>query len=486
MREIFTIADMRAIDADSARFGAPERTLMENAGEAVASAIAARFQVRPVLVLCGPGNNGGDGYVAARRLAERGWPVRVAAIAGDPSTESARDARNAWMGFVEEAKPDLIEGGEQILVDALFGAGLKRPLEGVALGLAQAARARGATAIAVDVPSGLSGDGEHSDGDIFPAALTVTFVRKKPAHVLMPGRALCGEVIIADIGAPKEAVENCALKLWENDPTLWRLPWPHAQAHKHQRGRIYVVSGAHAQTGAARLAARAALRVGAGLVTLLAPPQALYEAAAQLTAIMLAPFVDAQDLRARAANASALVIGPAAGLNAATQENVLALAGLRIPMVLDADGLSVFEAMPHRLFSGLHSDIVLTPHQGEFARLFPDLAHAPSKIEAARAAAARAGAIIVLKGPDSVIAAPDGRAIVNTTGSPFLASAGSGDVLAGLIAGLAGQGMAPFEAAAAAVWLHGKLGEALGPGLIAEDLPEALPALLRTLYTGAH
>lgn len=479
-REVITVAQMREIDAKAAEHGAPTRTLMENAGASVAREIQSRWSPRPTVIFCGPGANGGDGFVAARKLAEAGWPVRVGFL-GDRSAlkGDAADASSAWMGWVDPADAGLIEPGA-LVVDALFGAGLSRPLDGVAAEIAVAARAH--EVVSIDLPSGVDGDAVAPEGVVFQADVTVTFVRKKLAHVLEPTRALCGEIVVTDIGAPEEALAGIVNAPVENGAHLWSLPWPGPEAHKHARGHAMVISGGAGRTGAARLAARAALRMGAGLVTLVSPSTAMRDNAGQLTAIMLEAARDAQDAREIASKASAIVVGPAAGVTQRTRETVLELATLGAPMVLDADALTAFEDNPAALLTALHGACVATPHVGEFRRLFPDLADGEArKIDRARAAAKRAGCVVLLKGPDTVIAAPDGRAAVNTTGSPFLATAGSGDVLAGLIAGLAAQGMAAYEAACAGAWLHGRLGEALGAGLIAEDLPEALPALLNEL-----
>jgi hydroxyethylthiazole kinase-like uncharacterized protein yjeF len=286
--------------------------------------------------------------------------------------------------------------------------------------------------------------------------------------------------VVADIGAPDQTVAERNIRLWENGDDLWTLPWPQPEAHKHARGHVMVVSGGPGRTGAARLAARAALRVGAGLVTVISPRDAMHENAAQLTAVMLAEARDAAAALAVARTAQALVVGPAAGVTSHTRELVFALMQTEAPLVLDADALTVGAREAAAFFSAMPASAVLTPHPGEFRRLFPDLLDG-SRIDRTRAAAARAGCTVLLKGPDTVIAAPDGRAVVNTTGSPFLATAGSGDVLAGLIAGLLGQGMTSFEAACAGAWLHGKVGETLGAGLIAEDLAEALPGVLDAL-----
>lgn len=475
-REIITVAQMRAIDEGAAKAGVPTRVLMQNAGRAVADAVVARYAPRDTIVLCGPGNNGGDGWVAARALRDAGWPVRVASLVGrDALTGDAAAAAAAWTGDVLSlnAEPPKAE----IYVDALFGAGLSRPLEGVAAVLARALPRD--LIVAIDVPSGVDGDDGNALGDAhFRAALTVTFVRKKPAHVLMPARAFCGEIVVADIGAPESVVAAQNVNLFENDPSLWRLPWPDVEAHKHARGHVLTASGGHARTGAARLAARAALRMGAGLVTVLSPPDALTENAAQLTAIMLREAADDTAYAQAARTSQAMVIGPAFGTSDAHYKSLCAAieAAPRCPLVLDADAITLLAPLTH----GLDARDVMTPHVGEFRRAFPGIWSASeNRIDAARAAAAYARCVVLLKGPDTVIAAPDGRAIVNTTGTPFLATAGAGDVLAGMIAGLIAQGMESFEAAAAAAWLHGRLAERLGPGLIAEDLTEVMPQLLR-------
>ncbi|MBA3811147.1 MAG: NAD(P)H-hydrate dehydratase, partial [Caulobacteraceae bacterium] len=369
---------------------------------------------------------------------------------------------------------------EALIVDALFGAGLDRPLSAELARRARALERSSERVVAVDVPSGLCGDTGRPIGDAcFHAALTVTFHRQKIAHVLEPGRSACGEVVVADIGLPPTPAA-----LFENTPDLWlaRYPWPDVAAHKTTRGRLIVVSGEAWSTGAARLAARAALRIGAGLVTLLSPPEALMANAAHLEAVMLRPFETAPELAAAASEVEAAVIGPAAGVTPATLSNVLALARTGAALVVDADALSVFRDEPEELFSALDRDDVLTPHAGEFERVFPGLLKsAPQRIAAVRAAARRAQAVVLLKGPDTVIAAPDGRAAVNLNGTPWLATAGSGDVLAGFVGGLIAQGMESFEAACAAVWIHAACADAFGPGLISEDLPGLAPGVLRGL-----
>jgi hydroxyethylthiazole kinase-like uncharacterized protein yjeF len=480
-REILTVEAVREADKAAIAAGTPGFELMLRAGRAVAMEIAARWTVRPVVVLCGPGANGGDGYIAAKTLQDGGWPVRVAglvqpqALKGDAALAAAE-----WAGPVESLGGKVFDGAA-LIVDALFGAGLDRPLEARVQTVLRAAERTGAPIVAVDLPSGLSGDLARPLGHACSAALTVTFHRKKHAHVLIPGRELCGEVVVANIGlpAPRDAT------LFENDPSLWtdRLVWPGVSAHKHARGRMIVVSGEAHSTGAARLACRAGLRIGAGLVTLLTPPDAVLVNGANLEAVMLRPFETDLELEDAAGQVDAAVIGPGAGVNEGTVSNLFALARTGAGLVIDADALTVFRDDPDELFHVLDRDDVLTPHPGEFERVFKGLlASAPERITATRQAAARAGAVVLLKGSDTVIAAPDGRAVVNGNGSPWLATAGSGDVLAGFIGGLIAQGLDSFDAACAAVWMHSEAAAAFGPGLIAEDLPGLVPQVLRRLY----
>ncbi|HEX5377827.1 MAG TPA: NAD(P)H-hydrate dehydratase [Phenylobacterium sp.] len=477
-RPILTVAEMTRADRDAVAAGTPAFELMRRAGTAVADVICDRFSARPTAVLCGPGDNGGDGYVVAALLAERGWPVWVERVS-PPKSDSARQAAELWSGecleLGEGARPS------ELIVDALYGAGLIRPLDGMAARLARDSEHRSDQVVAIDLPSGLSGDTGRPLGDAaFWAGLTVTFHAKKPGHVLEPGQSRCGEVIVADIGlAPVET------GLVENTPEAWlaRFPWPSAASHKHARGRMVVVSGDPWSTGAARLSARAGLRMGAGLVTLLSPPDALAVNAAHLEAVMLKSFETEIELEQLCADVDAAVIGPAAGVTETTLLNTLALAQTGAALVIDADAITVFKDDPEELFSALDVDDVLTPHPGEFERLFPGLLKsAPERITAARQAAARADAVVLLKGADTVVAHPDGRACVSANGSPWLATAGSGDVLAGFIAALIAQGMESFEAACAAAWIHAEAAELHGPGLIAEDLPGLAPAVLRRLH----
>jgi len=481
-RKILTVAEMTAADKAAIAAGTPGETLMERAGAAVADAICDQFSPRSVRVLCGPGNNGGDGYVAARLLRARGWDAWVEALA-PPATQDAKIAAGRWDGETRPLDPG--QGRAALIIDALFGAGLGRALDGDVARLARLSETMAERVVAIDLPSGLSGDTAKPLGEAcFSAGLTVTFHAKKPAHVLQPGRRRCGEVVVGDIGLAEPQV-----RLYENGPELWlpRFPWPGDEAHKHARGRLIVISGEAWSTGAARLAARGGLRIGAGLVTVFSRPDALAVNAAHLEAVMLRAFETDLELEQAAADVDAAVIGPAAGVTETTLVNLLALARTGAALVIDADAISVFRDDPDELFSVLDRDDVLTPHPGEFERLFPGvLAAAPQRIAAARTAAERAGAVVLLKGPDTVIAAPDGRAAVNVNGTPWLATAGSGDVLAGFIGGLIAQGMESFEAACAGAWIHAEAGANFGPGLIAEDLPGLAPGVLAALWHEAR
>lgn len=466
---LLTAAQMRAAEDAAIAAGTSAQALMERAGEGAARLIRARHQPCVVAILCGPGKNGGDGAVVARHLAAAGFTVRVAKL-GDPSTHGLT----------------ALDGAE-LIVDALFGTGLARPLEGEARALVQAANAGGAPIVALDLPSGVSADTGAILGASIRAELTVTFGAKKAGLALYPGRAQAGEIICVDIGLAPTMIRT---QTFENAPSLWRARLPRIQwdLHKYARGHCLIVSGPRLKTGAARLAAKAALRAGAGLVTVATPVEASAENAAHLTAIMLREADSADDLAAILADRrfTAALIGPGAGVGALTQAKSHAILRSAARAVLDADALTSFAAAPESLFPALRPDDVLTPHGGEFARLFSDIdPSVHGKLAATRDAAARAGCVVLFKGADTVIAAPDGRAAVNTNAPPFLATAGAGDVLAGVIAGLLAQGMTGFDAACAGAYLHGAAGRQVGPGLIAEDLEAAIPAIWAKLYSAS-
>ena len=465
--------------------GVPGDALMEKAGLAVADAVSRRYAPRPLIVLCGPGNNGGDGFVAARILAARGWPVRLALL-GDIERlhGDAAAAARQWRRPVEALAPQALDGAA-LAIDALFGAGLARPLDGVARAVVEELARRRLPVIGVDVPSGVDGGSGAVRGAAPQAALTVTFFRKKPGHLLLPGRRHCGETVLAQIGIPETVLDAVAPDTAANDPALWRhrLPRPQLESHKYARGHVLVAGGA-AMTGAARLAARSAARIGAGLVTLAAPEAVFPVYAAALTGVIVLPVAGLEGFAALLTDPrrNAALIGPGAGVGEETRARTLAILAAGKSAVLDADALTSFAEDRQRLFAAIASPVVMTPHDGEFARLFDS---AGSKLDRARRAARASRAVILLKGADTVIAAPDGRAAINANAPPDLATGGSGDVLAGMIAGLLAQHMAPFAAACAAAWLHGAAAARIGPGLVAEDLIEALPAALREVLGDA-
>lgn len=492
MNELLTTAEMGEADRLTIAGGTPGIELMENAGRAVADA-AARLPGRRVAVVAGPGNNGGDGFVAARLLAERGFDVRLCLV-GDPDRLKGDAARASerWSGLVEPPSPAMLEGCD-LIIDALFGAGLDRPVDGEPRAVIEAMNAAGVPVVAVDLPSGINGTSGAVMGVAVKAARTVTFVRRKPGHLLLPGRLHCGPVDVADIGIPARVLETVRPQAFANDPVLWgsSFPVPKPAGHKYARGHAVVVSGGMSTTGAARLAARGALRAGAGLVTIASPRDALAVNAAANLAVMVRPVEGAAELTEFLADKrhNAVALGPGGGVGPAMCELVRAALQSAAVVVLDADALTSFADRPEALFADIGAravwGTVLTPHEGEFSRLFRVIANdseVHGKLERARMAAQASGAVVLLKGADTVVAAPDGRASIADNAPPYLATAGSGDVLTGMITGLMAQGMPAFEAASAAVWLHGAAAQAFGPGLISEDLPEALPGVYRRLF----
>ncbi|ACO00790.1 MULTISPECIES: bifunctional ADP-dependent NAD(P)H-hydrate dehydratase/NAD(P)H-hydrate epimerase [Brucella] len=497
MFELLTPEEMARADRLTMEGGIKDGfALMLAAGRAVADIAQHMFpQKQPVAVLCGPGNNGGDGYVAAQYLLEAGYEAVCFAAAPPRQGTDAMRASIFYKGQVRDLNEfsPVSFGG---IIDALYGAGLARAVEGAQATVIDAVNASGLPVVAVDLPSGISGATGMALGAAMRAKATVTFFRKKPGHLLQPGRAHCGIIHIADIGIPDRILGEINPRVFENSPELWAdsLPSPAVDAHKYSRGHAAVFSGAMHSTGAARLSAMAAARSGAGAVTLLSPPDALAVNAAHLTSIMVRETRSQQDAAQFITDrkVTAAVLGPGYGNPAFARDYTKMLlsaasgkAGQFRGLVLDADGITAFENKPDELFDTHRSSataLVLTPHEGEFKRLFPDIAEDnTSKIDKARKAAMRANAVVIYKGPDTVIAEPGGLAVINSNGTPFLATAGSGDVLTGIVCGLLAQGMAPFAAACASVWVHADAARRFGHGLIAEDLPAQLPAVWSSL-----
>jgi ADP-dependent NAD(P)H-hydrate dehydratase / NAD(P)H-hydrate epimerase len=491
--EVLTASEMERADRLTIAAGTPGFALMLSAGQAVAEAAMDLVEEGPILVVAGRGNNGGDGFVAAAELAARGREVSVILLCErDSLSGDAASAARGWKHPVLPFNPQAI-GRPALIVDALFGSGLNRPVKGDPHDMIEAINANGAPVLSIDLPSGVNGTTGAVMGTAVRATETVTFFRKKLAHLLLPGRIYCGRVRVADIGIDARVLEEIDPQVSENTPQSWRksFPVPRIDAHKYVRGHALVVSGDIAATGAARLSARGGLRSGAGLVTLASPRDALAVNAAALTAVMVravdTPLEFAELLADKRFNSCA--IGPGAGLGQRTRDFVLTALSAKRPLVLDADALTSFAEAPDRLFEAIKASddprVVLTPHEGEFPRLFSDMSNKypqRSKLERVRAAAERSGAVVLLKGPDTVVASPSGRATIAANAPPWLATAGAGDVLTGMIAGMLAQGVAAFEAASIGVWMHGEAAREAGPGLIAEDLPEVLPAVFRRLY----
>jgi hydroxyethylthiazole kinase-like uncharacterized protein yjeF len=484
--ELLTPDEMSVADRLTIAAGTESFALMQKAAAAVAETARGMVGRGSVLVIAGPGNNGGDGFVAAQELRQGGYDVRVALL-GDPERLTGDAARAAvlWGGPVEPLQPG-VDFGCDLIIDCLFGAGLSRPLDGEVAEVVRQANNSGRRILAVDLPSGIDGRTGAICGEAIRAERTVTFFRLKPGHLLYPGREHCGRVELAQIGIKDAVLNTIAPEAFHNGPALWRpaITPPGAMAHKYTRGHVCVVSGPATATGAARLAAAGALRIGAGAVTVASPPDALLVNAAHLTAIMVRR-IDGPDALAAFISdrhIGAAVVGPGNGVGASTRANVEALMAGEAALVVDADALTSFAEERDALFRAIArraARVVMTPHEGEFSRLF---GIDGAKIDRAREAARSSGAVVILKGADTVVAAPDGRLSINSNAPAFLATAGSGDVLAGMVAGLMSQGVQPFEAACAAVWLHGAVGARLGQGLIAEDLPGGLPAVIQQVW----
>jgi ADP-dependent NAD(P)H-hydrate dehydratase / NAD(P)H-hydrate epimerase len=493
MLELLTSPEMGQADRLTIAGGIPGIALMEAAGQAVANAACARLHGRKTIVVAGPGNNGGDGFVTARILAERGHSVRVLLVgAREKLKGDAAQAVSRWSGLTEAAAADMVSP-DALIIDALFGTGVDRHVAGVPRAMIGAMNRVQTPVIAIDLPSGINGTTGAVMGAAVQATHTVTFFRRKAGHLLLPGRLHCGSVEVADIGIPARVLDQIQGHAFANEPALWSgaFPVPKAEAHKYARGHAIVVSGGISTTGAGRLAARGALRAGAGLVTIASPVNAVVVNAAANLAIMVRPVDGAEELTKFLSDKrrNAVVLGPGGGIGESMRRQVLAVLNSEAAAVLDADALTSFAEAPNSLFTAIRSGpgkpVIMTPHEGEFSRLFSGLSNDTqvlSKLDRARKAAALSRAVVLLKGPDTVVASPDGRASIASNAPPHLATAGAGDVLAGIIAGLLAQHMPAFEAASAAVWLHGEAAAAFGPGLVAEDLPEALPMVYRRLF----
>jgi len=546
---VLSVSEMYEADHLALDFVAGSFTLMQNAADGIVNVVQQHWNpAADVIVYCGPGNNGGDGFLVAAALKKLGFGVDVVFCGGEEDLDRvAGDARMALECYQQSGQRsgqrgdqhnandilrlnDVAEGGipdflnslrsghtNTLVIDAIFGAGLKRAPEGkleqlinVTNRCREASRSGSAAqpalqVLSVDLPSGVQGDTAQTPGAAIVADRTVSFFRKKPAHLIQPGMQHCGQIDIVDIGIPASVINTIKPTLFENDQNLWlhSFPNPTTQSHKYTRGHTLIASGPRHQTGACRLSALAALRIGSGVVTIASPAEAMDINAAHCTEIMLKSVDDADALPELIAQnkVSAMVIGPGFGIGAKCREFVLASLDCCRVVVLDADALTSFTdftdstnkagAAPSDLFDAIKNStasVVMTPHEGEFTRLFGKTAgDSPGKVELTRRAAEESGATIVFKGPDTVIAAPDGPCVLSDHGTPWLATAGSGDVLAGTIAGLLAQSTdqsdagRTLEAVAAAVWVHGEAARQFGPGLIAGDLPACYPGVLKGL-----
>lgn len=476
---------MQALDAQAMQQGTEGITLMRRAGAAVVGVIERDFpQPATALVLCGLGKNGGDGFIIAGLLLQKGWTVMCSVI-GDAAqlTAPALQARADYSGALAPWSPELLSSCA-IVVDALFGVGLNRPLSTEMEAIIQSVNDSRLPVFAVDMPSGIHPDTGLALGQAICARTTVTFTRKKSGLLLLPGRVHAGEVVVADIGIADSIIASTTAACAENHPSLWReqLPRFGAEQHKYHHGHALVLGGG-VMTGAARLAARAAQRTGAGLVTVAAPPYATLVYASNLDSVLVHPVTTIEDWcrQAEDPRKSALLLGPGAGVSELLQAQVLAALATGKPALLDADALTAFAAQPEKLFRALHPQTVLTPHAGEFERLFGPQRSFTDKLSLVTRMARLVQCVVLLKGADTVIAAPDGRAVINANAPPWLATAGSGDVLAGILTGFLAQGVEAFTAACMATWLHGAAAQDFSPGMIAEDLVAALPQTLAKL-----
>lgn len=464
-------------------------TLMQSAAKAVADIVLNEYRShRRIAILCGPGNNGGDGYAAASLLKAHGFDVVCFSLASPRENSDGKKAFTLWDGITSSIQlfvPDNFD----LIIDALYGAGLDRPLDEALEAVIEKIAESDRPVIAVDLPSGVFGRTGAVAGKAIKATKTVTFFRLKPGHVCYPGRAQCGEIRLVNIGIPDAVLNSIKPSYFLNTPHLWEPLWPilDYDTHKYRRGHAVVFSGPQTSTGAARLAAFAAARSGAGLVTVLAPQDALPVHEMHLTSIMIKKMEDDREILTflAARKVRSVVLGPAFGAldRAFSIAKAILREGKITTLVLDADALTALAGHGQEMFELIKSspvNVILTPHEGEFHRVFPDIAGRTerTRIEKAKDAAEQSGATIVYKGADTMIASPLGRVAITINGTPYLATAGAGDVLSGIIGGLSAQQMPPFEAACASVWVHAQCARHFGLGMIAEDIVSALPVVL--------
>lgn len=487
---VLTADDARSLDERAMDLGISGYELMQNAGKAVAEMLAYYIGTpleapQPIIILCGPGNNGGDGFVAAQFLKEWGYLVSLRCSVGiDTLTGDAGTAAEEWDGSVDAFDTKNF-GDSAAIVDCLFGVGLNKPIEGDVAEIITEVNAADTFVLSVDIASGLDANTGQPNGDCIKADATITFNFKKPAHLIAPGRFLSGgsdNIHVAAIGVPIAAIVDLETNISENLPSLWGRAFPFSgpQTHKYDRGHMLVLGGREPTLGASRLASIAGLRTGAGLVTLAAPTETYAVQASALMDVMVRRFDSSfgfmgivNDPRIRA-----VLIGPGSGLGEKTVELIQHVGAKDKKLVLDADALTSLVGRTDLISKLKAGEVVLTPHEGEFAKLFPTIEVNEDRIQAAREAAKATRATIVLKGVSTIVAAPDGRVSIATNAPAWLSIGGTGDVLSGIICGLMTQGMPAFEAASAGVWIHGEAGMRAGRGLIASDLLDVIPKVL--------
>jgi len=486
--EILTSEQMYRADLLAVKNGISSYQLMGNAGKCITREIIKKCRKGRALILCGRGNNGGDGFVVARLLSARGWPTQVGVLRSLKGIKNdALRASKEWKGTTFELSLTQLKKrirGCSVVVDALFGIGLNRPVKENIKGLINVVNKSKIPCISIDIPSGIDADSGKMLGTAIRADATVSFFRPKLGHFLFPGREYTGNLTIADIGIPDSAIQKIKPTIFLNGPELWgkKFPWPSYRDHKYSRGHALIVGGEE-MTGAARLAARACLRTGSGLVTIVANRSSSRIYKMEMPEILSVVADHVNDLKKVISDRrkNVFLIGPGIGVSGSTLKKVLLLLSKKRPCILDADAISAFSRSPTKLFKSVFPRCVLTPHEGEFARLFPKIAKRKNinKVTKCILASSDANGIVLLKGPDTVISRPDGLSVVNCNAPPTLATAGSGDVLAGIITGLIAQGMDSFNASVAGAWIHGEAANLFGPGLVADDLPNLIPQVLR-------
>ena len=474
--EILSASQMVKADSLTIENGISGETLMENAGVSVADFIKTKFSKRKTLILCGPGNNGGDGFVVARHLKESGWDVDLASMIDVRSyKKDALLMAKKWNGNTISFDNIQLKNYD-LFIDAIFGTGLSKEISGLTASIINKTNKKNTDVVAIDIPSGVNSDNGEILGIAFKAKYTITFARKKIGHVIYPGKEKCGDIYIKDIDIAERHIKS---NIMENLPDLWLkgLPFPTEEQHKYDRGHSVISGGDIDSAGAAVLSAKAALVTGAGLVTVLCPNGATPLYASKLTAVMNKPIHSTDEFSSfiKGKKVTSVLLGPGNGVSERTKKFALEALKMKKRCVLDADAISVFKDLPKELFNTIKSDVILTPHEGEFKRLF---SFEGNKVEKTQKAAKISKCTIVLKGSDTVIASPDGRTAINTNAPPTLATAGSGDVLAGIISALLANGMDSFKAACAGVWIHSQAANLFGLGLTAEDISKQIPCVL--------